>query len=80
MNHLKQNNNKKVNLAVDFSQCGISVLSYIKVSATFMHSFTLWCVDIPPTLFPVCLGLVSARHNVSASESVGNKNLLNLQI
>lgn len=34
-----------------------------KESATFMSSFTLWWVDMPPTLFPVCLGFASASHN-----------------
>lgn len=43
----------------------IFVLSYLKESATFMSSFTLWWVDMPPTLFPVCLGFASASRNFS---------------
>lgn len=41
------------------------MLNYLRESATFMSSFTLWLVDMPPTLFPVCLGFVSASHNFS---------------
>lgn len=61
------------NAVIFMSKCSTALihwaifeLSYLKESATFMSSFTLWWVDMPPTLFPVCLGFASASRNFSS--------------
>lgn len=51
----------------------VAFFNYLKYLQEFMSSFsTLQHVDMPPTLFPVCLGLTSASHKFSTYYSIIN--------